>query len=143
MKSGCALDGHLTLEQLTNYEFQCTQDKRNLLAGMLHLQKADRNFLQVDTSSQILRRQRVCEAISLFDGDLSKMHDANVHVFLDSVSCMGKGAVNEPVVKFTKRRTDYLEKNMECERRLDGEKIQFIFHILSWQKDERDRGRDR
>ena len=32
-KSGCALDGHLALEQLRNCEFLCTQDKRDLLAG--------------------------------------------------------------------------------------------------------------
>ena len=32
--SECALDGHSTLEQLSNYEFQYSQDKRNLLAGM-------------------------------------------------------------------------------------------------------------
>ena len=31
-KSGCALDGHLALEQLRNCEFLCTQDKRDLLA---------------------------------------------------------------------------------------------------------------
>ena len=34
------VDGHLTVEQLSNYEFHCTQDKRDLLAGVLHLQKA-------------------------------------------------------------------------------------------------------
>ena len=33
LKSGCALDGHLTLEELSIYEFQCTQDKRDLRAG--------------------------------------------------------------------------------------------------------------
>ena len=34
------VDGHLTVEQLSNNEFHCTQDKRDLLAGVLHLQKA-------------------------------------------------------------------------------------------------------
>ena len=72
MKSGCALDGHLALEQLSSYQFQCTQDKRNLLARMLHLQKAEGNPLQVDTSSQIFRKQRVCEKIRLFDREMSK-----------------------------------------------------------------------
>ena len=33
LKSGCALDGHLTLEELSIYEFQCTQDKRDLYVG--------------------------------------------------------------------------------------------------------------
>ena len=35
--------------------FAGTQDKRDLLAWMLFVQKAEGNFLQVDTSSQILR----------------------------------------------------------------------------------------
>ena len=33
LKSGCRMDGHLTLEHLRKYEFQCIQDKE-----MLHLQ---------------------------------------------------------------------------------------------------------
>ena len=102
LKSVCILDGHLTLEQLSNYEFHCTQDKRDLLAGMLHLQKEKGNLLQVDTSARILTKQRVCETNSPFVTELSKMHDAEVHVFSDSVLCMGKGAMNEPEVKFTK-----------------------------------------
>ena len=53
LKSGCARDVHVTLEQLSNYEFQCTQDQRDLRAGMLYLQKG--HLLQDDTSSQILR----------------------------------------------------------------------------------------
>ena len=130
MKSGRALDGHLTLEQLSNYEFLCTQDRRNFFAGMLHLQRAKGNLLQVDTSSQILRKQIVCETISLFDGELSKMHDAEVHVFSDSVLCMGKGAMNEPEVKFTKIWNECLEQYRESARRIDGEKIQFAFFIL-------------
>ena len=55
MESGCALDVHLLLEQLSNYDFQCTQDKRYLLARMFYVQKAEENLLQIDTSSQILR----------------------------------------------------------------------------------------
>ena len=47
-----------------------------------------RNLLQVDTSSHILRKQMVCETISLFDGELSKMHDAEVQDFSDCVLCM-------------------------------------------------------
>ena len=43
-----------------------TEDKRNLFAGMLYLQKAEGNLLQVDTSSQILSTQMVCETISFF-----------------------------------------------------------------------------
>ena len=130
LKSGCALDGHLTLEQLSNHEFICTQDKRDLLAGMLFVQTAEGNLLQVDTSSQILTKQGVCGTISPFDGELSKMHDAEGHVFSDSVLCMGKGAMNEPEVKFTKKWNEYLEQYRESARRTDGEKIQFVFFIF-------------
>ena len=35
LKSGCVLGDRVTLEQLSNHEFKCTQDKRDLLAGML------------------------------------------------------------------------------------------------------------
>ena len=47
LKSGCVLDGHLTLEHVSNYERQCTRVKRNLLAGMLYLQTAEEKLLQV------------------------------------------------------------------------------------------------
>ena len=63
------------------------------LQGCSFVQIAEGNLLQVDTLSQILRKQKVCETMSLFDGKLSKMHDAKVHVFSDSVKCMGKGAM--------------------------------------------------
>ena len=39
LKSCGVLDNHLTLEQLSNHELNCTQDKRYLLAGMLFAQK--------------------------------------------------------------------------------------------------------
>ena len=61
LKSGCVLDNHLTLEQLSNPEFTCTQDKRDLLAGKFFDMNAMENFLQVDTSSQILRNKKVCQ----------------------------------------------------------------------------------
>ena len=38
--SGCVLDDRLTLEQLSNNEFRCTRDKRDLPAGMLFVQKS-------------------------------------------------------------------------------------------------------
>ena len=85
LKYSCVLDSHLTLELLSNCEFNCAQGKRDLLAGMLFLQKAEGNFLQVDTSSPILRKLRVCETPGPFDGELSKMHEAEVHLFSDSV----------------------------------------------------------
>ena len=55
LKPGSVLDNHLTLEQLSNHEFNCTQDNNNFLAGMLFALKAEGNLLQVDTSTQILR----------------------------------------------------------------------------------------
>ena len=72
LKSGCALSDHLTLEQLSNYEFIFTQDQKNLLAGMLFSLKAERDLLQVDTSSQIFRKQRLRETIGPFDGEGSR-----------------------------------------------------------------------
>ena len=46
--------------------------------------KVERDLLQVDTSSQILRKQRLRETIGPFDGEVFKMHEAEVHVFSDS-----------------------------------------------------------
>ena len=97
---------------------------------MLHLQRANGNLLQVDTSSRILTKQRVCETNSLLVTELSKMHDAGVHVFSDSVLCIRKGAMNEPEVKFTKVWNEYLEQHRESVKKIDGEKIQFVLHIL-------------
>ena len=45
LKPGCVLDYHLTLEQLINHECQCTQDNRNLLAGLLVVLEAEGNLL--------------------------------------------------------------------------------------------------
>ena len=67
------------------------------------------------------------------------MHDAQFHLFSDSVFCMGREAMNEPEVKVTIRWSDYLEQHKGSARRIDGETIQDI----SWQKDGRDRERDR
>ena len=92
------------------------QDKRNLLARMLFTQKAEGNLLQVDAASQILRKQRGCETISPVEGELSKMYDAEDHVFSDFVLCMGKGAMNEPEIKFANRWNDYLEQYRDSAR---------------------------
>ena len=48
------------------------------------------NLLQVDHSSQILRDKKVCEAIGPVDCALS----AEVHVFSDSVLCVGNSAMS-------------------------------------------------
>ena len=57
------------------------------------------------------------------------MHDAKVHVFSESVLCLGKGEMNDPVVKFTKRWTEFFEHCRESARRIDREKIKFVFHV--------------
>ena len=71
----------------------------------------------------------VCETTSPFDRELSKMHDAEVHFFSESVTCMRKGTMKEPVIKLTNRWNDYLEQYKESARIIDGEQVQFIFHI--------------
>ena len=134
LQSGCALGSHVTLEQLSNCEFTCTQDKSNLFAGMLSLQKAEGNILKVDTSSQMLGKHRIWETTCLFDWALSKIHDAEVHVFSDSVLCMGKGAMHELEDKFTRRWNDYPERYRESARWNDGEKGQVVFTIFIGKK---------
>ena len=74
---------------------------------------AEGNILQVDTSSQILRKTTVCEAIRPFDEELSHMHEAEVYVFSDSVLCMGNEAMHEPNLKFTRRWKDHLAYDKE------------------------------
>ena len=121
----------MTLEQLSNYEFNSTQDNRNLLAGMLSVQKAEGNLLQVDNSSQMLRKQRFCETTGPFDGELLIVHEAEVHVVSDSNLCMGKQTMNETEIKFiTKRWNAYLVQFWESARRVDGEQTQFLFHVF-------------
>ena len=83
---------------------------RGFFFACLHFnQKAEGDLLQVDISSLIFKNKRVCETIGPFDGDLSKMHEVEVHVFSDSVLCLGRGTMSEPDAKFTKRLNGYLE----------------------------------
>ena len=58
---------------------------------------------------------------------------------------MGKGARNEPEVKFTRRwKTDYLEQHREPARIIDGEPDSVHIPRTFWcKKNERDRARDR
>ena len=46
------------------------------------------------------------------------MYEAEVHVLSDSVLCMGRGAMNEPETKFTKRWNDCLEQYRKSARRI-------------------------
>ena len=50
LKSSCSLDNHLTLEQLSNNECRCNPDERRSPAGMLFVQRATGNLLQVPRS---------------------------------------------------------------------------------------------
>ena len=59
------------------------------------------DLLQVANSSEILSEQRVCVTLGPFDKELSKMHEAEVHAFSDSVLCTGRGAMNTSNACFT------------------------------------------
>ena len=114
--------------------FIVLKDTTDLLAGMLFVEKAEGSLMQVDISSQILRKQMVCDKISPFSGELSKVHEAKVHVFSDSVLLTRKGAMNEPEIKFTNRWNDYVEPYRESPRRNNREKVHFVFSILPSKK---------
>ena len=70
----------MTLEQLSNHEFTCTQDKTDLLASMLFIMSAEGNLLQIESSFLILRSKKVCGTTGPDVKELS-----TVHVFSDSV----------------------------------------------------------
>ena len=66
--SDCTLGDILTLEPLSNHEFTCTQDKRDLLADMLFTMGAEGNHLQTKSPFQILRsKKKVCETTGPVD----------------------------------------------------------------------------
>ena len=115
----------MTLEQFSSHDFHCTQEKRNLLAGMFSALNTAGDFLQVVTSSQILREERVCETMGPLQV-LSKMHEAEVP---DSLLCLGKRTMNEPEIKFL-RWDVCLEQYKETASRTDGAKVQFVFHFF-------------
>ena len=79
---------------------------------------------------QILRNKSVCETTGPIDNELSKMHEAEVHVFSDSVLCPGKSATASSEIKFTERWKEHLEYYKETAKRIDGKHIQFKFHIV-------------
>ena len=77
---------------------------------------AEGSLLQVEHSSDLARRRErerereVCETLGRVDSELSKMHEAEVHVFLVSVPCMGKPAMNLPEITFNMRWNEYLQQ---------------------------------
>ena len=48
---------------------------------------------------QSCEAKKVCETTGPVDNELSKMHEAEVHVFSDSVLCLGNQAMNMPDTK--------------------------------------------
>ena len=62
---------------------------RDLLAGMLFTMGAEGNLLQIESPVQILRKKEIRETIGPVDIELSNVHEADVHVFSDSVLCLG------------------------------------------------------
>ena len=100
------------------------------------MSKAEGKLLQVDTSSQILRKQWICEATGPFDGKCSKMHEAEVHLFSDSVFMHGKSSDEVSELKFNNRWKDHLEQYRESARVIDGEQIQFRFHMFLGETDQ-------
>ena len=119
LQPGCVLDNHFTLEQLSN-------------VWILSVHRTTGIFLQ-ECSALRQRRETSCMSILhlkhwenkgfvrqlVFSKEnCRKPHDAEVHVFSDSVWCMGKGAMSEPEVRFTWRWNDYLEQYRESAKRV-------------------------
>ena len=102
-----------------------------------------RDLLQVVNSSEILSEQRVCGTLGPFDEELSKMHEAEVHVFSDSVLCTGRGAMNEPDAKFTKKM-EFLSRTKQGFSKKNWWRTppMHVSHI-SRQRGERNSARDR
>ena len=49
-------------------------------------------------------------------------------------SMSGKPAMNMPEEKFTERLKDHFEYYNDTAKRIDGKRIQFIFHVFLWEK---------
>ena len=76
------------------------------------------------------------------DNELSKVHEADVHVFSDSVLCLGKQAMNMPEIGFTEIWKEHLEYYKDTARRTDG-KHSIHFSHISWCQNERDSAQNR
>ena len=110
LKLSCALDDHWVLELNCTMMSFIVHRSREILLQTCSISRERREsscnlILHLRSSGN-----RFCETIGLFDKELPNMHDAEVHVFSDSVLCMGQGAMNEPEVKFTKRWNDFNEQ---------------------------------
>ena len=67
------------------------------------------NLLQIEPLFQILRNKQVCETIGPIDNELPKVQETEVHIFSDSVLCLGELAMNTPEIEFTERLIEHLE----------------------------------
>ena len=90
----------LNLDHSLLIKFGATRD---FLAGTLFTMGADSNLMQDESPYLILRNREVCQTIGPVDTELSQVHEADVHVFSDSVLCVVKQAMNMPEIKFTGR----------------------------------------
>ena len=77
------------------------------LGGMLYQMNAEGKLRQIESPFHILRNKEVCETSGPIDNELSKMFE--VHVFSDSVPCLGKSVMASPEIKFTERWKEHLE----------------------------------
>ena len=84
------------------------------------------NLLQIESPSEIFRIKEVCETSGPVDNEVSRVHEADVHVFSDSIVCVGGPAMNMSEIKFTERWTEHLGYYKNSARRVDGKQIHFI-----------------
>ena len=135
LKSGCALKNHLTLEQMSNYEFHCTWDKRDILAGMLFSQKGEGNLLQVDTSSQIFRKLRVCETIRFFRLNIVEHARCRSSHLLRFWFMCGKRS-DERARNKVHQKMEWLSRAIQgiCKGNLMERRIQFMSHVFLGKK---------
>ena len=64
------------------------------------------------------------------NNELSKLHEAEVHIFSDSVLCIGEGANAESNEEFAKLRVDNLVHIPKRGTRIYGHRVRFLFHMF-------------
>ena len=95
-----------------------------------NLLQAAGNRLLTESPHEIMRNKKICETIGPIDNEVSRMDEAEVHIFSDSVSCMGEGASHMPDLRFTQMWKENLRNYQNVAMRINGTSIQFIFHML-------------
>ena len=106
---------------------------------IFHVHKTREIFLHECSSPWVRRRSLLQvnrkETNGPVDSEMSRMHEAEVHVLSDSVLCMGKQAMNMLEERFNKRWNEYPEQYKESAKMIDGEQIQFGFHMFLGERD--------